>query len=790
MFFIVQPGNGSFMKPFFSALLFLPLLLHSQDQPASSHQRQWEYYRDHPEEAGKEIAPPLMAKRSDLMQAQTLNKVVYGFHPYWQNGSESNYYFSLLTHLAYFSGDVDAATGNFTTTNSWSSANVVTLAKSYGVKVHFSVVLFSNHSTLLGSTTAKNNLINNIMTQINLRGADGCNIDFESISGTQATAYRDFLKQLGDTLKAHDKEFVVELFAVDWNNVFPSSFFSTLNSVVDYYFIMLYDYYYSGSTTAGPVAPLMSTTNTSYRHVLRSIKAYTDVGAPANKLIAGFPNYGQDWPVASNARMASTTGTGSSRTYSVVKNNYIDTIAGSNQFVDATFSTPWYRYISGGVWRQTWYDDSLSWAKKFDSIKVKNVAGTGMWALGYDGSEPELWGALKTAFAQTTPVSHTLLDGFESGLGHFSTAPTFSGTTAGISKFSTAALTNDAANVGAQSVQITLKDSSVSTNWTVRMLSGSGTVANNTAFNTTGYFGLWLKTTSSKSGLQVALSVDDGPGGTLISSKQTITADGAWHLYEWNLTSTVWTILAGSDAVLNGPTATLDAVMIYANNDAADLTLYLDDVSHNSSGTLPVELTDFSGFNRKLQVHLQWSTGTEIDNYGFEVERNESNHRFIGTLNQSTDGSMDQWQRRGFVPGNGTVSTPNSYQFVDGVEQSGTYTYRLRQIDRTGAFRYSGEMRVTITGYPEAYDLAQNFPNPFNPVTTLQFTIPDGSAAQPVSLTVYDMLGRRVAELVNGTREPGLHSVQWNASGNASGIYFAKLTAGSATFIRKLTLLK
>jgi uncharacterized lipoprotein YddW (UPF0748 family) len=91
---------------------------------------------------------------------------------------------------------------------------------------------------------------------------------------------------------------------------------------------------------------------------------------------------------------------------------------------------------------------------------------------------------------------------------------------------------------------------------------------------------------------------------------------------------------------------------------------------------------------------------------------------------------------------------------------------------------------------PRLFGLLQNYPNPFNPVTTLHYTIPDGASAQPVTLTIYDMLGRSVTQLVNGLREPGTHSVQWNASENTSGIYFAKLTAGSTTHIRKLTLLK
>ena len=774
------------MRSFAYFILFLPVLLTAQDAFRSSHQLQWEFYRDNPELAVPSVPAAPFAKRSDLMKAQSMNKVVYGFHPYWQNGSESNYYFSLLTHLAYFSGDVDAATGNFTSTHNWSTANAVTLAQQYGVKVHFSVTLFSNHATLLGSTSAKNNLINNIMTQINLRGADGCNIDFESISGSQAAAYRDFLKQLGDTLKAHNKEFVVELFAVDWNSVFPASFFSTLDPVVDYYFLMLYDYWYSASTTAGPSAPLLATNSTSYYHVLRSIKAYLNVGCPANKMIAGFPSYGNDWPTVSSARQAATTATSSSRTYTVVKNNYIDTIAASNQFFDATFNTPWYRYVNGGTWRQVWYDDSLSWARKFDSIKVKNVAGTGMWALGYDGAEPELWGAIRNAFASEPNPAHTVFDDFENGSGHFHLYPRYSGTTAGIKSTSSQSVFNNTANNGAHSLEVVLKDSTESsTNWTVRILSGSGAPANNVSFSASGYAGYWLKSASSKTGLQTAISIDDGAGGTLISSKQTIIADNNWHLYQWNLSSTTWSILAGSDTQLNGPNATIDAIMLYATNDPSDWTVYIDDVSRNSSSPLPVELVNFTGAAGSKSVQLNWRTASETDNYGFQVERKEVSGF---TVDLKPETSNPEWEHIGFVPGSGTSNTAREYSFTDGSVPAGEYLYRLRQIDRNGAYRYSHELQVTVGAVLKQFRLEQNYPNPFNPSTTLGFT---AQVSGMTSLKIYDALGREVATLVNEYLEAGVyHERTFNAGGLASGIYFARLTSSGNNAVRKMFLVK
>ena len=384
----------------FAVLFSLP----ATAQELSVHQREWQFYRDHPELAGKEVVRPKGEPPLAAAKRGSLKGIIYGFHPYWMNGAEANYDFSLLTHLAYFSGDVDPATGGFSSTNSWSSAAVVTKAKQNGVKVHFTITQFSGHTTLFNSYANKQALIKNIVSQIQLRGADGCNVDVEGTSGFStalADSFRMFIRALGDTLHHYGKELCVELPAVDWSSswyVYGSAFFSVVGNSVDYYFLMAYDYWWSGSTSAGPVAPLQASSVTSEWHALRSINAFLSKGCPAAKLIAGFPYYGYDWPTTSSATYATASGSANSRTYTVVKNNYIDTIPKSRQFWSTTYSTPFYKYVSGGTWRQTWYDDSMSLSMKYDSVAALHIAGTGMWALGYDGTEKELWNALRRTF--------------------------------------------------------------------------------------------------------------------------------------------------------------------------------------------------------------------------------------------------------------------------------------------------------------------------------------------------------------------------------------------------------
>ena len=555
----------------------------------SIHQIQSEYYNQHPELIGKEELK-FFTPDPELQKPTALSKIIYGFHPYWiSDATASNYYYSLLTHVAYFSAEVDnsvSTTGGLSNTHSWSTSQSVTYAKNAGKKVHLTITMFSNHDRVLANSTNRTNLVNNIIAQLALRNGDGVNIDFEGISSSQAVNFRIFINELGTALKAINKELAICLPAVDWSNVFPSTFFTTNNPVVDYYFIMLYGYWYSGSSTAGPVSPL--TTGTAIRHVTRSIDYYLSIGATTERLVSGFPYYGYDWPVVSDVRMASTTGTGTARTFAYIQ-PVIDTMNSANKFFDSQYNVPWYRYQSGGNWRQTWYDDSLSLAKKYDSIIVRNIVGTGIWALGYDVGYNQLWGALKTKFVSVPSPLFINLDDFENGVGHFDKSPTYSGSTVGISTSSTSAQTKYHANNGWASLQVVLKDNAASSNnWTVRLLSGTGNPTNNVTLNSNGLIGFWMKTSTAPSGAQLAVTIDDIAGGTELSPKLNVINDGNWNYYQFDFQSAGWTSFASGNGFINGPTVTLDAIMFYAPNNSPDWIIFIDDVSYYQKPNNPI----------------------------------------------------------------------------------------------------------------------------------------------------------------------------------------------------------
>jgi hypothetical protein len=118
--------------------------------------------------------------------------------------------------------------------------------------------------------------------------------------------------------------------------------------------------------------------------------------------------------------------------------------------------------------------------------------------------------------------------------------------------------------------------------------------------------------------------------------------------------------------------------------------------------------------------------------------------------------------------------------------QASSFTYRLKQIDYDGSYEYSDEVLVDNSA-PSDFTLLQNYPNPFNPSTTITFSLPLESQ---VALVIYNALGESVIELVNEVKEAGSHSVEFNAVGLPSGIYFYKLQAAEFAQVRKMMLLK
>jgi hypothetical protein len=194
------------------------------------------------------------------------------------------------------------------------------------------------------------------------------------------------------------------------------------------------------------------------------------------------------------------------------------------------------------------------------------------------------------------------------------------------------------------------------------------------------------------------------------------------------------------------------------------------------STIIPVELSSFTADVNGNNVLLQWETSSEINNYGFIIER-----RNVISVN-----SESEWREIGFKKGQGNSTELNRYTFEDNPLYDGTYHYRLKQVDFDGSYEYSNEIEVNVFTV-KSFALYQNYPNPFNPSTTISFQIPEASY---ISLVVYDAVGTEVETIAEGYYPAGVHEVLFDASKLSSGIYLYRITSGVNESTRKMMVVK
>ncbi len=378
---------SKFMKAT-AMLLFFPFAIQSQ----SIHEQELNYYNSlgNAEANYYEANTPIVSMPPKEKANCNLNKVVYGWHPYWMGNAYQNYDWDLLSHMSFFSYEVDAATGNPNNTHGWSTSAAVTAALASGnTKVTLCVTLFSGHNTFFGSASAQQTLITNLINLVSSRGAHGVQIDFEGLPSGQKTNFANWMVSLSNQMKAAipGSEVSTVLYAVDWNDVFD---FSIMANAIDHFIIMGYDYYWTGSTNAGPNDPLFHFGSTYNYNLSRSITYYLNIGCPKDKLVLGLPYYGREWPTSSTNVPSSTTGNGTSRTYSVVKNNSSGYYSQANHQFQGDSFTDIFIFNNGGT-RQCFITLEDGFRKRLEHINTTGIAGMGIWALGYDNGYSELW---------------------------------------------------------------------------------------------------------------------------------------------------------------------------------------------------------------------------------------------------------------------------------------------------------------------------------------------------------------------------------------------------------------
>ncbi len=396
-------------------------------QPPSVHQMELEEHNrlgDVPEPAYPLLYGVKPELYGDGPRPEAMTRTVYGFMTYWNYTDLSHVRWDLLTHVAYFSVDLNTdGSGNIYNLHNWPSGtyvqNLINTAHANGVKVTMTATLMTTSAitTLLSSSTNRQNCISKLLAQVQAGNADGVCIDFEGISSTQKTNLVTFMTELTEAFHTAIPGSHVSLCtpAVDWSGTFD---YDQLAINSDGMFIMAYDYYYRGSATAGPVSPTIGSTRWGTRAVDWTINDYITYGGSANKskFIVGLPYYGFEWPTTSTTVPSSTTGTGVSKTYSAAK---ASSVTYGRQW-DTYGEVPYYIITTGPY--QCFYDDEESLGLKWDQVNSNDLGGTGMWALNYDNYDDELWNTIEEKFS-TTPSGE--MSGIDIGIdpGHGGTDP-------------------------------------------------------------------------------------------------------------------------------------------------------------------------------------------------------------------------------------------------------------------------------------------------------------------------------------------------------------------------------
>ncbi len=358
----------------------------------------------------------------------SLRRQVFGFLPYWElNDSSTTLNYDLLSTIAYFGVGADAK-GNLRKRNAdgstsvgwsgWTSSrltSIIDAAHRKGTRVVLTVQVFAwtsgqakTQGTLLDSSTARLNLARQIAAAVRDRGADGVNLDFEPLVSGRGDEFTAFIRTLRTELDRITPGYQVTFDTTGWIGNYPLET-ATAPGGADAIFVMGYDYRTASSASAGSVAPLSGPaydlTDTALAFVSR---------VPASKVIMGVPYYGRAWSTVSDAPNAKTqTGTKYGPSASVTYGNAVDLAKEHGRRYDTREQSAWFAYKRQNcsatygcvtTWREVYYDDAQSLRAKYDMINRYGLRGAGIWALGYDGTRPELYQALADKFLHdTTP---------------------------------------------------------------------------------------------------------------------------------------------------------------------------------------------------------------------------------------------------------------------------------------------------------------------------------------------------------------------------------------------------
>jgi spore germination protein YaaH len=326
-----------------------------------------------------------------------VNRIVFGYMPYWEDTNTKVDWlrYNLITHIAWHAVSINS-NGTISNPNGWPNTYLINKAHTYGTKVLLSATNFGSGSTFLASPSARYTSITSLLALVSNAGADGVTIDIEAVSNntTNKANLSSYMHDVATTFHAANPNYHVSIAVEPLNGLFD---WNSLSNDLDSLFVMWYNFYWSGSASTGPGAPLSrgGYYSSSYSEIYKINSYLQSNNFRCNKIIMGYPLYGLSWQANSpNAHATVYSGT-----YASVISNLLGSEAASTRAWDTASQTPYYyTQVNSTTWKQTWYENPESLGYKYDLVNNLGLGGVGYWAFAYDYSSTQYWSMISTKF--------------------------------------------------------------------------------------------------------------------------------------------------------------------------------------------------------------------------------------------------------------------------------------------------------------------------------------------------------------------------------------------------------
>ncbi len=778
---------------------------------------------------GKDIIP---LNKNSIKQ---LSGAVFGYLPDWEynNGAHQFMRYDLLTHVACFDFNVSSS-GSVSLPAAWPWTDVINAAHQNGTKIILTAVNFNNDEirAIITNETAKNNFFNQVKNIITTYSMDGVNIDFESLyNDDKGVPIVNFMSELTTFIHTElpGKEVSFAGPAVNWGDHWD---LPGLAASCDYIFIMGYAFSGSWSSVTGANSPLVS----GSINITNTINIEYGQVATTNpeKIILGIPYYGHHWITADS-------NPGSSINQFIGSTRFNSTKPQSQVYGNLWHAskTPWYNW-NDGLWHQIWHDDDSSLGLKYDLAINKNLMGVGMWALGYDKGRDELWNLIDWKFGSgeisppEKPYYFSVLAENDSSLRLIYDYP-LRATGFEIYQSFDGLVFSDSFNVSSNDVLITGLEKDSVYYFKIKSTNENGESAlsevlagipsnNETKILVVNGFDRTSGTTNSLDLIRKYSEPFINNGYSFSSASNEAVFRGEiplqnadivfWMLGDESTTDETFNVFeqeilksylnSGGKLFVSGSEIGWDLGRS-GSSSANDISFYenylkADYLSDAPNGTAGVYYTA-EGLSQTLFEGVGEFNFDDGNHGTFDVDYPDA----IRGINGGTD--ILQFKNVSLSLGGAGVA-------FEGLFPNGSLPGKLVHLSIPFETIYPAVVRTELLGkvleffnspatsvenifLPNEFLLHQNFPNPFNPNTTIEFVLPENGN---VKIEIFNSIGQSVNSNTFENMQNGYHSYNWTAVGNngdvlSSGIYIYRVSFTGSKGVKyiqskKMVLLK